>query len=191
MAGKKYDDDTLLQGIKDGDAAILGAIYARFLPPVTQLLIRRNATTPDAEDIFEDVLVALYIRLQEKPLILQNCKLQTYITGNCIKQWSNKSKRKKRMVEVTPELLQVLESNDHLEEELFEAEEDQLFWRQFEQMPADCQQVLRLFFEGYSLKEIAEQKDYTYKYARKKKSVCNKQLIENIKADPLFKELKD
>jgi hypothetical protein len=54
-----------------------------------------------------------------------------------------------------------------------------------------CRKILHLaLVEKQPLMEVGEQLGYTYDYARKKKSQCQRKLVELIKDDHRFQELK-
>ncbi len=61
--------------------------------------------------------------------------------------------------------------------------------KHFLRLGSKCQTVLQMFFEGESLRKIAEAMNFTESYAKKRKFVCQQRLIQAISEDPLFKEL--
>jgi DNA-binding NarL/FixJ family response regulator len=70
-----------------------------------------------------------------------------------------------------------------------QARRRQVFKSHLSSLGEDCQQVLKLFFEGKSLKEIAGQMGFTAAYAKKRKFICQQKLIASIEQDVLFREL--
>lgn len=185
------DNETYLSGLQTNDDSVIEQIFTHFKVPVVQLLLKKSATLPEAEDIFMDALEAIYNRVQKEQLVLHNCTFKTYLTSVCLKQWYNQCRRKKFKTDIIPEELTALKSNDNLEEELFKAERASLFWDAFTKMGEACRSVLQLaVIENQSLMEIGKQLGYTYDYARKKKSQCQRKLVKLIKDDQRFHELK-
>jgi hypothetical protein len=72
---------------------------------------------------------------------------------------------------------------------MLEYQQRQLYKKHFLGLGADCQKILKLFLEGQSLKSIADLMGFTEKYAKKRKYVCQKQLIAAIEQDDLYHEL--
>ena len=68
-------------------------------------------------------------------------------------------------------------------------EKKELMRLHFGQLGADCQEVLRRFFDGDSLRQIAEVMNFTEAYAKKRKFICQQKLIAAISADPIYNEL--
>ena len=73
---------------------------------------------------------------------------------------------------------------------LIQADRISLFWEAFERLGADCQKVMRMYFEENDMTGIASAMGFASEnYARQSKFRCQKHLIEMIEADPRFKEL--
>lgn len=179
-----------LDGLRRGDDEVVEQILVQCKWPIIHLLANKSATLAEAEDVFMDSLEALYMRLQKGPLVLKNCTFQTYLTTICLNQWRRKCRRKKFRANIVPEELTALRDNEDLEAALIEAERSRLFADALLKLGKGCQEVLRLaLIEKYSLMEVGEQLGFTYDYARKKKSQCQRELIEHIKADGRFEEL--
>lgn len=184
------NNELFLNGLRDNDDAVIQKIFIDFKGPVIRLLMRKSATLVEAEDIFMDALEAIYRKVRKKPFDLEHCTFQTYLTAIWLNHWYRKCRRKKFSAGVTPEELTVLKSNEDPEQEIFEAERSKLFWDAFHQLGEACRKILQLaLIDKQPLMEVGEQLGYTYDYARKKKSQCQRKLIETIKSDDRFEEL--
>lgn len=183
--------ETYLEGLRTGDDSVIQQIFLNFKSPIVHLLLKKSATRTEAEDVFMDALEAIYGKVQRDTLVLHDCSFQTYLTTVCLNQWYNKCRRKKFKSGVTPDELVALESNENLEEALYKNERTALFWDAFQKMGEACRRVLQLsIIDEQPLMEVGEALGYTYDYARKKKSQCQRKLVGLIKEDHRFQELK-
>ena len=72
-----------------------------------------------------------------------------------------------------------------------EAEENKIFWDAFEQLGQDCQKLMRLFFDKVRMEKIAELMGFgSVSYAKKRKFQCKERLVNLVKEDLRFQELK-
>ena len=77
------------------------------------------------------------------------------------------------------------------EEQMEKTERYQLFRDKFQDLGADCRQIMTLFFEKRAMSDISKIMGHGSEgYTRKRKHQCQHQLIELIKGDPRFDELK-
>lgn len=117
--------------------------------------------------------------------------LQTYLTRININLFLNQQRRNKVQTGVTESHEMRYNEDESITRHLHEVEQRRLFFEKMKELEADCQQILRLFFARKSMKEIAEDMDISEKYAKKKKFICKKRLIENIQQDERFVELRN
>jgi DNA-directed RNA polymerase specialized sigma24 family protein len=180
------------EGIRTANDQVLTAVFDQFQDRILQELRQKGAPAAIAEDIFMDVLEAIFRKAQiaEAPFFEQD-KFGGYLQQACLFQWYKLTRRNKFAAQVTPEELRVPSDEPTIDLELQQTERSRLFWQVFKTLDDLCQQVLRRFLvEEDSLQTIADAMGYTYEYAKKKKYRCNKELVERIKAHPLYAELK-
>ncbi len=71
-------------------------------------------------------------------------------------------------------------------------EKDELYKQMFKQLNVDCQKVLTMYIEGYTMSEINDVMNYKgVEIVKKKKHLCKEYLIKLIKNNPKYKELKN
>ena len=80
-------------------------------------------------------------------------------------------------------------SEEDIEQIQIQAEKQQLFQEVFAELDQDCQKVLQAFFDGMSMKEIAEKFDYSANYVKLKKFKCKEQFLAKIKNRRTYLEL--
>ena len=68
----------------------------------------------------------------------------------------------------------------------------ELFNKHFSELSEDCQKILSMFFNNFTVEDIRAAMDYKdVHHAADRKYRCKKSLIKRIVNDPLFKKLKN
>ncbi|MBC31149.1 MAG: hypothetical protein CMH48_09910 [Muricauda sp.] len=186
MSTKK--DTEILHGFLSGDSRVLSEVYSRHFPEVKSFIVKNSGTEVDAKDIFQDALVLTYQKLKSGSLSLE-CSLATYIFAVSRNMWMNSLRKRKKtiLIDRRPDI-----SANHEKNILFEIEKQEriaLYHKHFLKLGNSCQELLRYFFLGKKMQEIASLMGYSAAYTRKKKFECKQKLLEMIEVDPLFKEL--
>lgn len=190
--GAMPTDEELIQGLKVGDQQVINYLYAEIYPAISALLSKYGASAEQAEDAFQEVLMSVHLKLEKQPLILRNCKLKSYLTSCCLKQFRNMARRRKFKSGQMPEDLIGLADEYDLEKTLHEVEQYRLYREHLEKLSEACRKLLGAFLmERLPLDQVAKLLGYTYDYAKKKSSKCQKRLIESIQNDPRFKDYKN
>jgi len=180
--------ESLLDGIKRQDTKVIRHIYEEYFPVIKRLILNNRGTDEDAQDVFQDALTMMYQKLEQDKLYF-DCAFKTYLYAVSRNMWLMVL-RKKRSDGV---MLRDTEASDDLSETLVhdmtQARRRQVFKAHLQSLGQSCQQVLKLFFEGESLRVIASKMEFSEAYAKKKKYTCQQKLIAAIEQDSLFEEL--
>jgi RNA polymerase sigma factor (sigma-70 family) len=161
-----------------------------FLPRIRKLITLNGGSEADAQDIFQSAILTIYEKAQAKDFQLTS-KFYTLLYGICRNLWGNRL-QKKSFKEVT--LLDDVKysSEENIEVDIEKTEEQELFWDAFQHLGEDCQKLLRLFFDKEKMEKIAKMMGYgSVSYAKKRKFQCKEKLIEWIKKDDRFNELRN
>ncbi|KAA1242142.1 RNA polymerase sigma factor [Aquimarina sp. RZ0] len=184
------NQDIIIRGIVAGDKTILKEFYKKHLPQVKSYILKNSGSEADAEDVFQDAMVFVYEKLENDSLELTSA-LGTYVYSVCKNLWMNKLKRNQKTVHHEG-ILSMSKTNDlNIIDQIHDDERRYVFQKCFLELGKGCQELLSLFFQGISMKDIAKQKGISEAYTRKKKFNCKKRLTELIKTDPVFEELKN
>jgi len=184
-----FSDAKIIDGIRKKRREVIHFMYNDYFPLILALVEKSSGTYQDAEDIFQDGLVALYLRCRDRELVL-SCALRSYFYSICKNLWLQRLERKYRLV-YKPELL-VNECEEKYGEKEGPTREQKLarhrvFWRHFKALPEDCQQVLLLYIDRVPFREVAERLGFTDEnYAKVRKYMCKKLLRNRIKKDPEY-----
>lgn len=170
-------DELLLKGLQSGDAATVERIYRLYFPLVAHHVLSHKGSLEDAQDIFQDVLLALH-RYLENPQFKLTSKLSTLIYSISRNQWQNHLKTvARRQAHQQADLLTDL-PQDGGEEALF-----QHIQMGISELSPECRQMLDLFyFDNKSLSVIALEMGYSSDFVKVKKFRCLESLRKAVKA---------
>lgn len=182
-------DDSYLQAVKEGDRKGLEQIYEKFAPSVIRLICQNGGTRDDARDVFQSALIVIFQRSREGELSLSG-SFGGLIFGICRNIWGNRlQKRSFQEVSLPEELKYTLQAP--WEDRIAEEEKKQLLRDQMKRLGQDCRRILELFFSGSSMEDIRQEMSFgSVSYTMKRKFVCKKKLIEAIRQDQRFEELR-
>lgn len=180
-------DKALLEALSRGHGAGTKKVYDLALPSVIDWVCKNNGSESDARDIFQEALIALFIKLDKGDFEL-TCTLKSFLRIVCRNLWLTRL-RDSKANKTSP--LDGIEHTieDDMTDIITETDRQRLFINHFNQLGADCRQLLRLFFDKISFAEIAVQLNTSVGYIKKKKFKCKERLVTAIQHDPLFKEL--
>lgn len=181
-------ENQFIKGVLENDFQVLEKIYSIYLPEVILFVKRNHGNLDDARDTFQEAIVVI-LKKASAPNFELTTTFGGYLYGICRYIWLRQLKKKFR-TEVTltgDERYTVVEN---VEEELVELEKRQLFRQKLAEMGEDCRHLLRLFFEGIPLKEIAQKMGYTDDYVKKKNMLCKQTLASLVRNDRRYQELK-
>lgn len=152
---------------------------------VRYFVIRNHGSEEDAEDLFQEAMVAVYRRIGRRKLVL-DCAFKTYFFSVVRHMWLQYLDRKHIKFEYSDmdEFL-LLEDKELYED--FNAKKA-IFQRRFLDLTELCRKILLMVVEGTPYEEIAMMLGYKGKqYAVKRKYECMKSLINRVLNDPEYK----
>ncbi|NRB49661.1 MAG: RNA polymerase sigma factor [Saprospiraceae bacterium] len=157
----EQQDQVLLEGLKNGERAVLQEIYKEFAPKVSAWIVKHGGQQEEAKDIFQESIVAIYDKVAGQDFQLP-CSFGAYFMGIIRYKWLDKKNRNKRDQEVRNQNLQrYTDENDPNIEDLLIATEQahhqaQRLEHSFKQLSDLCQQLLTLIKGGRSTEEIIQ-----------------------------------
>lgn len=181
-------DSDLLNGLLSCDGIIITRLYDLFLDHVKKFVKNNHGTKDDAMDLFQDALCVLYQNARKKDFVL-SCTLKTYVLSIARTIWLSRLKEMKRdnLVLNTPE-------EDYLTDDfyaVYEYNERMFLYRKyFNRLSESCRQILTLFLEGRSVREITLIMGFrSEQHTKNRRYRCKKSLIDNIRDTFIYKEL--
>ncbi|MBR8536759.1 sigma-70 family RNA polymerase sigma factor [Carboxylicivirga sediminis] len=188
MFKRKYTDSELLDAVYSRDSKLIKYIMQLVWEQVSNIVLENSGTKEDAMQVMQDAFIAIYSK-KEKPILVS--KFSTYFIAICKNLWHFELRKRKvtPVYQMLSDEIPELESEIH-EKELFEKRR-RLYLKYFNKIQKVCQDVLRLVAIGFTNEHITTELAFSsVAYTKNRKSMCNKKLLEMIKADPEYKELK-
>ncbi len=149
----------LFQRLKDGNEQAFRILYKSTFPYVKQYVLANNGKEEDAEDIFQDGMIALWDNINlGKFEMREGVKISSYLSKICRYRWLErlKSAGHKKMATMPDHFEKEDEGTDMLND-MISKEEVNAFEDKFYQLGDRCQLILKLFYyEKKSMAEIAE-----------------------------------
>jgi RNA polymerase sigma factor (sigma-70 family) len=187
----RFTDEAIIHGLKEKNIRCITYLYREFFPLARSIVEHNSGSYQDAEDLFQDGLVVLYLKAKDGGIRL-NCSLKTFFYSVCRNIWLQRLDRKWRLLfcedMVSEEADDYTVSQRDIDEERLER--TRLYQVHFLSLPVDCQMLLRMFIQKKTLKEIREKLGLrTDKYTKTRKYLCKNLLRKRILGDPKCQHL--
>jgi RNA polymerase sigma factor (sigma-70 family) len=180
---KKISDNSLIEGIRNQDDTILNWLYDNYYQTVSKHILKNSGTPEDVSDVFQETIIILYNQIIDGELNLTS-DLKGYFFGIARNIWNTQLRKKRKTVELERDLdlpEDIEEDNDRMFERIVS--------RAFQKLKPDSQEILNMYYEGYSYNEIAVKMNLkSENYARRKKYLSKEALMEIVYKDPEYQE---
>lgn len=187
---KLNTDQELLEALKRGEAKAFEQVYRNYFRMVQNYVLKNNGNEEDAQDVFQDTLIALVKSIQ-KPGFQLSAKLSTFIYGISSRVWLLKLRKRKETVpfEVEEFDRNISETESGIaEKEIFE-EKHQLMSLVLDNLKEDCRTLLiNYYFKKIQLKEVAKIMGYTEAFVKVKKNRCMNAFRKKIQEHPEYRQ---
>lgn len=179
-------DEDFIKGFLKGDSKILHKIYKESFQYLERYIITRGGSKKDAEDVFHNALVIMYVKLKENQIKVK--KFDNYLFTVCKNLWKREnSKNRVTNIDVLPLI------SEELDKAAFYLEQNQweLYKEKFEELTQQCKEILKMVFEKKSYAEIVSKYSYNSQLvARQRVFKCKNRLIKLIQIDKRYARLK-
>ena len=188
---KPPSNSELIKGIRHHDSAILQYVYDHHYPIIEGYITHNQGTREQAMDIFQDAMIIVYKRIRSGNLEL-SCKFSTFLYAICKNLWIQERKKHLQRAEKLRQHKLVVHDPGPADDPLLQKHLTDLFNKHFEALSKDCQKILSMYFNNFSIEDIRAAMNYKdLHHTADRKYRCKKSLINRIVNDPLFKRLKN
>ncbi len=188
---KLHNEKGLITRIRNHDSATLQYIYDTYYPIIEGYIIHHQGSCDQARDVFQEAMIIVYNRIKSDELEL-TCKFGTYLYAVCKNIWIQERKKYLHRAEKLRHQPLVVNDPGPADDPLLQNHLEQLFNKHFEALSKDCQKILSMYFNNFSVEDIRSAMNYKdLHHAADRKYRCKKSLIKRIVNDPLFKRLKN
>jgi len=160
-AGLFYSDDQIVKAIQTGDRKVLRYIYDRYLGIITQFIEKNNGTADEAQDIYQESVIACYQNFRKEGFEL-TCQFSTYLFAIAKRLWYKELQKKSSLYPIFSQLT----GTEVLEDDLpFIQERERrldLMDKSITQLGFSCQNLIKSFYiDKKNMQEIALEMGYT------------------------------
>lgn len=188
-----HPDQKYIEALITNDQALLEELYGKYAGKIKWMVLQNNGNEDDAADILQEGLLAIYHKAKQGGFQL-TCPFEAFLYMICKKKWLNVLSRRKSQGKVTlTEDNRSIPGEDSFllaEETLLHEQRYQLLIEKLAELGESCRELLRLSWSGKSMEEVAVCLDFTYGYARKKKSECMAKLVALVQTSIQYRTLK-
>jgi DNA-directed RNA polymerase specialized sigma24 family protein len=190
-----FSDTKIVDGIRNKNNAILKYLYKMYYSELVTFGVSKGLREADARDIFQETIITLYLLFTENDYKLTHSFKNFFYV--LYQRRIVDIRRKKGIVKMEvldpgseEQNIDVPESQDEFMVNHLEREKTLLYQKHFFRLEDMCRNILIMFFNKVRLNVIAKEFNFpNVVYARQRKIRCQKYLIEQIKNDPIYKNL--
>lgn len=155
---------------------------------IEQFVRRMGGNREDAEDIFQDGIRVLILRVRQTENGIEG-EIRPYLVGVCRNLWFKKYRRNQRELTHQERLSSEPEVVPDPEQQFLREEVQEQVQLLLDKLKSPCREVLIMWQLGYSMKEIAAATQYKSEgVVRKKKHQCMQQLLTILAREPAWKQ---
>ncbi|MCF8377967.1 MAG: sigma-70 family RNA polymerase sigma factor [Bacteroidales bacterium] len=180
----------ILTGIKEENNKVLYFIYQNFFPKVERFVLIAQGNSLDAQDVFQDALVVIYIKTKDPKFEIKE-SFESYLFTISKFIWFKELRRRNK-----ENLIFASREQENLDkdivEEYFKMERKKLIFEYFTSLDPQYQLLLRLFYDKTPISEITSIMNYSSdQYTKNRRNYVKALLVKEIRKNPKFNELKN
>lgn len=179
-----------LENLSQGKQEDIVLLYEKIFPKIEQFVLHNNGRIGDADDIFQKALLQIIVRYRKEPFDIST-SFENYFFTVCKNLWRRELNASKFTTNDS-DFMHTLSDETDSAFAIVEQERYDLFTEKLEVLSENCKQLLQLFFKktpytvlmrkfGYNSENVVRQRIFK----------CKKRLIELIKKDSRYDNLKD
>lgn len=152
------------------------------------MIIQKGGTVEDAYDIFQDGLIIILEKLDNKQFALA-CKFVTFLYSVCELLWK-KVLDKREVAANYFATRNESEGNPDFTDLIDQKMYEEIFHNVFDTLEPVNKEILTFYWQGLSPQEIADRLGFSNGYVRKKKCEAQSELTEKVKMHPEYMRIK-
>lgn len=193
MSDSLYKEEEIITALKSDSnqySVPLNSFYQEGKEFFTIYVQKNKGSKSDAEDIFQDGIKHFVLNIRSG-IFQHKSSIKTYLFRICRNLWLSKLRRNNKWQSIQQILTLEAKGNVYMLSPFQNEERKVLLNKALAFIPDACRQVLSLWSQGYSMKEIVQRTIYKNEMSvMKKKSICLKSLVTKVKNQPgLMREL--
>lgn len=186
-----FTEDKIKDAFIKNDHSFISLMYKVHYPTVKRFVLYNSGIEDDAKDLLQEAFIIILQKVNNGSFSL-SCSFLTYLYAIIKNLWLKELRQKRANGIVIKDLEDIEDIDFHIN---FEHEyrfnvEYFIFRIHFNQLSKSCKQILKMFFERKTYKEVAMALDLKSEgVVRRRKYRCKESLIGSIKKDPKYIEI--
>ena len=185
---KEYSDKEIIECLRNRQSYVVHYLSDRYMPMIRLIVYPNGGTIEDAHDIFQDGLIIMLEKLDNKEFAL-TCKFKTFLYCVCEHLWKRVLDKRQAASNYLTRRSEPEVENDFTEI-IDQQTYEEIFRDVFETLDPISKKILTLYWQEISPQEIADKLGYTYGYVKKKKCEAQSELTEKVKKHPGYMLIK-
>jgi RNA polymerase sigma factor (sigma-70 family) len=164
----RHSYGTIIDLIMQGDQQVLKQVYRNHRQSLLRYVIEHNGSLQDAQDVYQEVMIAFYVNVVSGRLTRIHGKLHTYLYKLTQNIWHSRLRIHEPLVGASDLTDYPVQPSPNI------ALEDALLQQLMNQLDERCRQILTLYyFEGIPMQHVADRLGLSCaESARKRKCDC-------------------
>ena len=182
------DDQELVKSIRIGGSKRKQALKQIYMnrnlhERIFRMVKKQKGTIQDAEDMIHDAMIIADRNIRQDRFNKES-SIFHYVFSICRLLWMNQVRKRSHATEKQDKMKKRFEPNEGPEAILLTKEKKLVFDRLLAQLDEQCQRILNLWKQSYSMQEIANQIGLSSPaMAKKYRYRCKQKLIKLLEAD--------
>jgi len=185
---KEYSDNEIIECLRNRKSYVVHYLSDRYMPMIRLMVYQKGGTSEDARDIFQDGLIIMLEKLDNKQFAL-TCKFKTFLYCVCENLWKSVLDKRQAATNYLTRRSDPESEKDFSELIDYQMYEE-IFRDVFETLDPISKKILTLYWQEISPQEIADKLGYTYGYVRKKKCEAQSELTDKVRKHSGYMRIK-
>lgn len=165
-------------------------IYQDYFSKVSNFIQKNNGTQEDAQEVFQEAIFQLSVRLRTRPIVIHST-FEAYFFTVCKNLWRKELIIKGKRVRNRDLSTLKSEEPNQIASMLYQEQED-LFREKLNALSENCKALLQAYFSKTPYDVIVKTFNYSSEnVAFQRVFKCKKRLTELIQKDRKYKDLRD
>lgn len=186
---KEYTDNEIIECLRNRQSYVVHYLSDRYMPMIKLMVSQTGGSTEDARDIFQDGLIIMLEKLDDKQFAL-TCKFKTFLYCVCEHLWKTLLEKRvaaSKYLNRTSEPEFEKDFTEVMDHQMYE----KIFQEVFKTLDPISRKILKMYWEEKTPQEIADKLGYTNGYVRKKKCEAQSELTEKVKNHPDYVRIRN
>lgn len=187
------EDQQLLEALQSGDATqqeqVFRQLYRQYYGLIESMVLRNTGQKADVKDIFQDALIVFFNKAKHRDFRLTST-IKTYLFAVCRNLWLAKLRKVNRELPLEEQSLDIPIEADSLQT-LEMTERKSLIRQLLQQLGAECQQILELYyFRKMRIVQIQQQLHLaSEQVVKNKKGKCLKRVRQSVMDNRQYQQM--